>query len=161
MTDVQDRGMSDDPLWSFALGFYARPGMAAACIALQDEAGCDVTLVLWLLWCAETGRPLDSGVIAAANARLAPWRAAVVAPLRAARRTMKGGLLPGIDTEACRERVKGVELEAERLALAALSAMAPEASRVEAGAAARNLALYADHVGRGLPAAAVRALLGT
>lgn len=153
--------MSDDPLWLFARDFYGRPGMAAACLALQDGSGCDVPLVLWLLWCAETGRSLDAGAIAAADARLAAWCAAVVAPLRAARRAMKGGLLPGIDTDPCRERVKAVELEAERLALAALAAMAPELSRDEAGAGARHLALYADHLGRGLPAAAVQALLGT
>lgn len=152
--------MSDDPLWRFALGFYARPGAAPACLALQDEAGCDVTLVLWLLWCAEDGRPLDAGAIAAADARLARWRDAVVAPLRAARRAMREALLPGIDTETCRGRVKAVELEAERLSLAALSATAPEASGVEAGAAARSLALYAAHLGREFPETAVRVLVG-
>ena len=159
MTGVADRGPGDDPLWRFALGIYARPGVAPACLALQDEAGCDVTLVLWLLWCAEAGRPLDAAAVAAADARLWPWRAAVVAPLRAVRRAMKGGLLPGIYTDACREGVKAAELEAERLALAALLALAPEPSGAEAGAASRNLSLYAAHLGRELPAAAVRALI--
>ena len=151
--------MSDYPLWRFALALYARTGVAPACLALQDEAGCDVTLVLWLLWCAETGRPLDAAAVAAADARLAPWRAAVVVPLRAARRAMKRALLPGIATDACREGVTAAEREAERLALAALLALSPEPSEAEAGAAARNLALYAAHLGRDLPEPAVRALL--
>ena len=159
MSDVEDRGVDDDPLWRFALCLYARPSAAPACLALQDEAGCDVTLVLWLLWCAEDGRLLDAGAIAAADARLARWRAAVIEPLRAARRAMKEALLPGVETEACRGRVKAVELEAERLALAALSAMAPEMCSVEAGAAVRNLALYAAHLGRALPEAAVQVLV--
>ncbi len=152
--------MSDDPLWRFALGFYARPGAAPACLELQDEAGCDVTLVLWLLWCADDGRPLDAGAIAAADARLARWRDAVVVPLRATRRAMREALLPGIDTEPCRGRVKALELEAERLALAALSATAPEVSGVEADAAVRNLARYEAHLGREFPQAAVQVLVG-
>lgn len=151
--------MTGDALWDFALRLYARPGVAPACLALQDEAGADVTLVLYLVWCGETGRPLDVDAIAAANARLGPWRAAVVAPLRAARRAMKGGLLPGIDTEGCRERVKAVELQAERLALAALSAMAAEPSRVGPGAARRNLSLYAAHLGLTLSEEAVRVII--
>ena len=156
---MADRGTDDDPLWRFARGFYARPGIAPACLALQDEAGCDVTLVLWLLWCADTGRRLDAGAVASAEARLVPWRASVVTPLRAVRRAMKGGLLPGIDTNACREGVKAAELQAERLALAALLALAPEPSGVEVGAAARYLALYAACLGRALPEPALRVLL--
>ncbi len=152
--------MTDDPLWRFALNLYARPGVAPACLALQDDAAADVTLVLYLLWCAMTGRWLDAGTIAATEARLAPWRAAVVEPLRAARRAMKGGgLLPGIDTERCRERVKAAELEAERSALAALFAIAPAVSERRTDAAEQFLATYEAYLGKALPEEAVRALV--
>jgi uncharacterized protein (TIGR02444 family) len=39
----------DDPFWRFSLDLYGRPGVAPACLALQDEAGADVNLVLYLL----------------------------------------------------------------------------------------------------------------
>ena len=32
--------------WAFALAIYARPGVAEACLALQNEAGVDVMLLL-------------------------------------------------------------------------------------------------------------------
>ena len=32
--------------WAFALAIYARPGVAEACLTLQNEAGLDVMLLL-------------------------------------------------------------------------------------------------------------------
>ncbi|WP_036270946.1 TIGR02444 family protein [Methylobacterium sp. WSM2598] len=153
--------MPEEPLWTFALALYGRPGAAPACLALQDEAGADVPLVLHLLWCAATGRTLDAAAIAATDAALAPWRDAVVAPLRRVRRAMKAPLLPAPGAEALRERVKAAEIEAERLALRALAALAPPpGARTDATAAAwRHLDLYAAHLGRPLPRAPCAALV--
>jgi hypothetical protein len=60
----------DGGLWPFALGFYARPGVAAALIALQDNAGVDVDLVLFAMWLGLSGGGrLDApGLAAAAGA---------------------------------------------------------------------------------------------
>ncbi|GJE04283.1 TIGR02444 family protein [Methylobacterium isbiliense] len=154
--------MDADPLWTFALVLYGRPGAAAACLALQDEAGADVTLVLYLIWCAQTGRALDAAAVRSADATVAAWRAAVVAPLRGVRRAMKAPLLPGLPAEPLRDRIKAVEIEAERLALTALAAGAsdPEPAAPEPVAAARrHLDLYAAHLGRPLPRAPREALL--
>ena len=151
-----------DPFWTFSLAFYRRPGVEAACLALQDEAGADVNLVLYLLWCAATGRsPATAATIAEADRRIEPWRRAVVIPLRTMRRAMKADLLPGLATEDHRTRVKALELDAERLAQAALFAMAgpPGPSCDPALAAEQALSLYAAHLGRPLPERAVRALL--
>jgi uncharacterized protein (TIGR02444 family) len=35
--------------WRFSLALYARPGVAAALLGLQDRAGRDVNLVLYTL----------------------------------------------------------------------------------------------------------------
>lgn len=115
----------DDPLWLFSLDLYGRPGVAEACLALQDESGVDVNVVLYLLWCAATKRPLDAGAIAEADRRVSSWRRAVVEPLRAVRRAMKGPLLPDFETESLRKDVKAAELRAERFVQAALFADAP------------------------------------
>ncbi|ACL58225.1 TIGR02444 family protein [Methylobacterium nodulans] len=154
--------MSEDPLWTFSLDLYGRPGAAPACLTLQDEAGADVTILLYLIWCAATNRSLDAGAVRAADDAVAAWRAAVVEPLRRVRRATKTPLLAGTGTEAFRDRIKAVEIEAERLALAALSAGAPRAGPPldPLASARRHLDLYALHLGRPLPRAASDALLG-
>ncbi len=155
--------MSDDPFWTFSLAFYARPGATPACLALQDDAGADVNLVLYLLWSAATGRRLEAAEIAAADATLARWRAQVIQPLRSARRAMKAALLPGIAIAALRSDVKALELEAERLAQAALyqRALPPADAADDPAALARtHLDLYAARLGKPLPEGPVATLLG-
>ena len=41
--------------WDFSLEIYAKPGVAQACLALQDECGADVNLLLFCCWAG----PLD------------------------------------------------------------------------------------------------------
>jgi uncharacterized protein (TIGR02444 family) len=111
-------------LWSWALESYARPGVAEACLRLQDEHGQNAPLLLWTLWSLENGRGPDL----AAGAELArTWEALAVAPLRAVRRALKAPA-PGLNDaarEAVRAQVKAVELEAERRLLLALAALPP------------------------------------
>ncbi|MGH1573837.1 TIGR02444 family protein [Methylobacterium sp. P31] len=154
--------MSDNALWDFSLALYGRPGVAPACLALQDEGGADVNLVLYLLWCAATHRPLDAAAIEAADRRIAPWRATIVEPLRAVRRALKERLFAEFGAETYRGRIKTVELEAERLVQDVLfrHAPAPGAPRDRAAAAADHLGLYGRHLGRPLTEEALKVLLG-
>ena len=48
------------PFWRFSLRFYRVPKVADACIALQEEAGIDVNLLLFLLWQATSKRAMSS-----------------------------------------------------------------------------------------------------
>lgn len=110
-------------LWDWTLAAYARPGVAPACLALQDNNGQNVPLLLAAAWAATQGRSLD---LDKAVALTRAWEADVVAPLRAARRGLKVSTPPIGDAarEALRQTVKAVELEAERLLLAALESLA-------------------------------------
>ena len=45
----------DSAFWRFSLELYARDGVPAACLALQDREGADVNLVLLALWLGESG----------------------------------------------------------------------------------------------------------
>lgn len=154
------------PLWRFSLRFYRNPAVAEACIRLQDEAGVDVNLLFYLLWLATSGRTLDRNEVAAIERRIAPWREQVVAPLRAIRRAIKTPP-PAIDpatAETYRVKVKGLELEAERLQQEALSALSQTAPRGDTApspeAAARaNIAAYQAMLPRPLPSEAVAAVL--
>ncbi|GAB4176294.1 MAG: hypothetical protein OHK0024_13630 [Thalassobaculales bacterium] len=137
-------------LWAFSLDLYGRPGVAAACLALQDGAGADVNLVLYALWLGLTGRgAFDPACVE----RVAPWREQVVLPLRAVRRalTLRDGF---------RAQVKALELEAERRQQAMLEAAAPPPAGDPApGQAAANLDRYLGLLARPADPAAVAVIL--
>src|SRR5215469_3798715 len=84
--------------WRFSLAIYARPGVAPACLVVQDEHGCDVNLMLFCCWLGASGRGrLDCAGLAAADAAVSGWRREVVESLRAARRAIKAADLPDSD----------------------------------------------------------------
>jgi uncharacterized protein (TIGR02444 family) len=47
--------MGTEEFWEFALARYARPGVAQCCVALQDEHGANVMLLLYCAWRAQGG----------------------------------------------------------------------------------------------------------
>lgn len=104
--------MSSD-LWSFSLGTYTRPGVEAACLTLQS-AGVNVCLLLCGLWLAERGVACNQQRLELLRSVCGPWDTDVVRPLRALRVQWK--VAAGDDTELrdLREKVKVLELEAER-----------------------------------------------
>jgi uncharacterized protein (TIGR02444 family) len=129
--------------WDFSLRFYRLPGVEEALLALQDRDDRDVNLILYALWHGWSGRgALDSDALAAAEGAAGPVRERIAAPLREVRRTLKSDPDPAV--QALRERVKALELEAERIAqsrLAALAAAPAPAPAADRRAVARaNLA---------------------
>jgi uncharacterized protein (TIGR02444 family) len=125
-----------NPFWEFSLAFYAEPGVAPACLAMQDRDGLDVNLALLCCW---VGVALDAAALAEAEALVRDWRAQVVQPLRAVRRWLKGR------DEALRAQVAAQELAAEQRQQAMLYGWAvarwPEAGAQPGKNAAANLAL--------------------
>jgi uncharacterized protein (TIGR02444 family) len=131
--------------WRFALELYAKPGVAPACLELQDRHGKDVIIALFGSWLGIAGRGrLDEAALAKAEATAGPWRRQVVEPLRRTRHALKG--VAG--AEELYRRMKDIELDAERAAILRLAPLAPapdpgiDAARRIADARA-NLALYA------------------
>ncbi len=117
-------------LWAWSVRTYVAPGVADACLHLQDAQGHNVPLLLWAAWAAGAGRPLDQDTIEAACDCARAWETSAINPLRAVRRALKGPV-PDIDNtarEALRDQVKAVELAAERGLLAGLEALAPPPS---------------------------------
>lgn len=136
-------------IWAFAQEVYARSGFADAALALQDRWGGDVCLLIAILWHAGQGACPDDAGLAALEAEAAPWRAAVVEPLRAARRAMKAE--PA--AQALRARVQALELEAERALLERLAAIAMHGG----GPLPAGLLAYAARLGA--PAGAMAAFM--
>jgi uncharacterized protein (TIGR02444 family) len=154
------------PLWRFSLRFYRRPGVADACIALQDGCGVDVNILLFLLWLAAARRCVSLAAAQDVCARAAAWRDDVVAPLRTLRRRLKDGssLVERGAAELFRTRIKAIELESERLQQESMFALAPglatENASTVATAARANVAAYEQALGRTFAPGAVNVLLG-
>ncbi|MDB5616775.1 TIGR02444 family protein [Tardiphaga sp.] len=104
--------------WAFALQVYAEPGVGAACLRLQAEAGVDVMMLLVAAFaaarCGVVVSPLD---VQQMDAVCRPWRERVVQPLRALRVALKSGPAPAPSpgAEKLRSQIKVSELAAERL----------------------------------------------
>jgi uncharacterized protein (TIGR02444 family) len=154
------------PFWRFSLALYRHEAVAAACLDLQDRCDVDVNLLLFLLWLASGRRVLSGDEVRALDARLAPWRSEVVLPLRTVRRRLKADapLVAPEDAALFRNRVKALELEAERLQQEAMHAIAATLGAVtaaSAGDAARaNLQAYASAKGRAFDQPALDVLVG-
>lgn len=154
------------PFWRFSLRVYRAPGVQAACLALQDDHGADVNLVLLCAFAGHDGRSLDRRRLRQAMARVGDWQTAVIAPVRAARRALKRH--PPPDAQAAQElrkRILGVELEleyVEQSMLADLLARWPAPLRRSAprGAIEANLLRYLDLLGtRAVDAVHVEAIV--
>jgi uncharacterized protein (TIGR02444 family) len=118
--------VSKSPFWQFSIKFYAVPGVAPACIELQDKANVDVNILFFLLWNATQGRTFKKADVAEIERLIGAWRDMAVVPIRNVRRALKSPppVMAAGDAEAFRTRIKAVELEAERLQQEALYGLA-------------------------------------
>jgi uncharacterized protein (TIGR02444 family) len=164
MADTQMQQGS--PFWRFSLRFYRQPGVADACIALQDSCGVDVNILLFLLWLATARRCVPAAAAQELCAKTAAWHDDVVVPLRTLRRRLKDGstLVERGAAELFRTRIKAVELESERLQQEAMFALAAallteNAATIEAAGRA-NVAAYEHALARTFAPEAVGVLLG-
>jgi len=146
-------------LWPFALCVYARHGVEAALLELQDEHGQSVPFLLWALWLAAQGRRVDARALADGAKLARAWQDAAIAPLRELRRGLKrpSRAVLARPREALRERVKAVELEAERMLLQMLEEASPAPSGPPLDAALA-LAQAGRAWGDGAPGARLAAL---
>ncbi len=116
------------PLWDYALALYAKKGVAAACLHLQDEFGADVCELLWICWlaCHDLAPDRDAPLV------LAPvrdWQHETTQPLRDLRRRLKlQAVTSGL--ESLRETVKRAELQSERETLLRLQRLSDRAQGV-------------------------------
>lgn len=103
--------------WGFSLRVYGRPGVAEACLELQNRHGLDVNMVLFCCWAARFGS-LDRSTLERARDASERWADAAVRPLRSVRTALESRPWPDLDraeVAELRERVKKEELAAERL----------------------------------------------
>lgn len=138
------------------MALYAKPGVAPACLALQERHGVDVNALMFCVWLAESGRgPAQAAALEAAFAAVGEWHRQVVRTLRPLRQRLKFGFDP-VDAElvrALRARIQKIEIDAEhveQLTLAASeAAKAPARGGLPADERARHAAQHlAAYFGR-------------
>lgn len=101
---------TNTPLWSFALQCWQKPGVAAACLQLQQH-GWSVTRILCAAWLAHQGKAYNGHEAATVT----EWRNRVTGALRSIRKSLPKESESGSDLRA---GVADMELEAERIELA-------------------------------------------
>ena len=118
----------DGPHWRFAVDLYARDGVSEACLALQDQFGVDVIVLMAALYGAVAlGKAPGTDDIERMDAAIAQWRRAVVHPLREVRRYIKTVNM-GEAAERLRDIVRSSELRSEQIELALLAPLANDFS---------------------------------
>ena len=143
---------------NFAVRMYRCEGVHEACLALRDERGADVNVLLFCCWMGATRGEFEIETLDKVLKFSHAWADRVVRPLRSVRSWMKneGCLDPDIPVERCmslRERIKKVELEAEQMqeiVMESLVKTIPEATlgvTSQARAAMLNLRRYCEAEG--------------
>lgn len=142
MSDDAKIPVSKSPFWRFSVKFYAVPGVAPACIELQDQSGVDVNVLFFLLWNAAQKRTFNRDQVADIERRIGPWREMAVVPIRNVRRALKAppAAIAAEGAEGLRTRIKAVELEAERLQQEALYELAQSGPLGDAAGSAADAA---------------------
>lgn len=110
-------------LWDFSVALYARPGVAEACLQLQDRHGADVCLLLCALWLEQRGVTATPARRDQLRRLATPWQARVTAPLRQLRREWKTAAATDEGLAELRRQLAALELQAERLLLERLQAL--------------------------------------
>ena len=117
MNDEAEAMATAQPFWDFSLKLYGQDQVEAHCLELQDNWGFDVNLLLLCIWLGTKGVSLNAESMKILITQSSEWRLQAVLPLRQLRQSLKDPAI-GIDGEGAallRERVKAIELDAERL----------------------------------------------
>ncbi len=107
-----------NPFWTFSLAVYKSPGVAAECLALQDNLGIDVNVLLFCAYLAAVESiALRTDQIDDIQEVVQEWQKGIVRPLRTARGYLKIFSEQAHDAKvaALRIAVKTAELESERV----------------------------------------------
>lgn len=144
--------------WSYSLDSYKRPGVATACLALQEQLDIDVNVLLYCCWHGATRGCVVERDFEAVLEFTGNWSSSLVRPLRAARSWLRNegcdrNEIPADDCDALRQSIKDAELESERLQqlamerLTATPCQQPRSESARADAALQNIAAYLQKLG--------------
>ena len=126
-----------DDFWTFSGALYARPGVKDACLALQDDHGADVNMILFCLW-----TEIPDGAWAPALALSRRYQDDIIGPIRAERR--------GHDKDSQAEQRKAllaVELDKELAEQQALEGLVEARKAPDQATGRAQLVRYGEALG--------------
>lgn len=103
----------DNPLWRYALALYARPGVEALCLQLQEQ-GAAINRLLLACWLGQNGRMLTAERWHSLDA---DWRRNITEPLREIRYRVRALRQQQPEVDACYAALRQAELAAEQVEL--------------------------------------------
>jgi uncharacterized protein (TIGR02444 family) len=144
-----------ESFWNFSLRVYAAPGVAQACLSLQDQHNLDVNLVLLCAWHGSHHGRIAPATFLDMHSFADAWSQNVIKPLRSVRVWMKGreSLVtnsegdPG-SFDSLRNSIKSTELHGEKIQQQQLESMiiAPQIAFDLATAQAESLANFKEYL---------------
>lgn len=102
--------IEDNPLWAFSLKAYSDKQVEILLLELQDQFSADINMILACLWLASTRCQLTQAQCQRLQQASLGWQQDCVTPIRHVRRKLRHR----DDAQAMYQRVKELELEAER-----------------------------------------------
>ena len=105
--------------WDFSVTVYARPGVSDVLLNMQNTHAADVNLLLYCAWHAASGRgALSDELVQRLDLGVAPWRTAIIKPLRELRERIKtdAALKDLHNAQQTRAKVLQAELAGEEAA---------------------------------------------
>ena len=108
----------ENPFWAFSIKFYGESEVSSSCLALQDNVGADINILLYCCWIASQGAlKIKAAEFVEIISVVQPWQSRVIGRLRDIRRSMKQDkeLILGTLSMGLRTSIKDIELEAEKL----------------------------------------------
>jgi uncharacterized protein (TIGR02444 family) len=149
------------PIWDFVLNYYRQQGVSEAAVVLQDTAGIDVNMILFLMWLSSQKKTLAEADMRKLGENSHGWQRSVVVPIRNIRRLLKENA-PFVAQEAAlayRKKIQAIEIEGEQLQLNGMADAANSLPTQSVGspdqAARENLATFAKVSGKTFAADAV------
>ena len=138
-----------ESFWQFSLRTYSKEPVPEACLALQNQHGVDVNLLLFSLWFGMTRGVADENLLREVFEFSRSWASHVVVPLRGIRTWMKteGCDDARIDKSKCqeyRERVKKLELAGEKMQQEVLQTLVADVDESQQAESAQVQAMLAN-----------------
>ncbi|WP_051222057.1 TIGR02444 family protein [Neptunomonas japonica] len=111
-----------NPLWAFALKVYSHSEVEQCCLALQNDFGMSVNRLLFAGWLAFQQKSIDLPALEQSQASV--WQKEMTHPLRVLRYQLRPLHKKEPELGALYQAMRKAELEAEKIELAHLHALA-------------------------------------
>lgn len=107
-----------NPLWDFALELYAKPGIEAICLDLQNEHKLSINRLIFAVWAAKEQKLLDLKRLTSSDAN--EWQQPIAHPLRSVRYKVRERLDNHPELENVYKNLRKAELQSEQVEIAYL-----------------------------------------